>query len=80
MSALASNKRRLKCPVCERAVDRKSRQQNFCSTRCRMKAFREKTPVGSGHTGGVTNPPKFRMKTMFCSGQKRGRAFPLTAR
>lgn len=58
MSALASNKLRLKCPVCDRTVDRQSRQQNYCSTRCRMKAFREKTPAGSGCTGSVTNPHK----------------------
>ena len=72
MSALASNKRRLKCPVCERAVDRKSRQQNFCSTRCRMKAFREKTPVGSGHTGGVTNPPKLSSQNNVLQWPKTG--------
>lgn len=58
MTALASNKRRLRCPVCERTVERKSRQQEYCSTRCRMKAFREKTPPVSGYTGSVTNPPK----------------------
>jgi hypothetical protein len=58
MIALASNKRRLKCPVCERTIERKSRQQNFCSTRCRMRVFREKMPARSGYTGGVTNPQK----------------------
>ena len=72
MSALASNKRRLKCPVCEPAVDRKSRQQNFCSTRCRMKAFREKTPVGSGHTGGVTNPLKLSSRKQCFAVAKNG--------
>jgi hypothetical protein len=48
----------VRCPVCDRTVERKSRQQAYCSTRCRMKAFRDKTPVTPGCTGGVTNPPK----------------------
>lgn len=58
MSTLASNKRRLKCSVCDRTTERKSRQQEYCSTRCRMKAFREKTPAGTGYTGSVTGPHK----------------------
>jgi hypothetical protein len=58
MTALASNKRRFKCPVCERSVDRQSRQQQFCSPRCRSRAFREKTHPMTGCTGSVTDPPK----------------------
>jgi hypothetical protein len=66
MTALATSKRRFKCPVCECTVERQSRQQQFCSTRCRMKARRKETPVGElkkdaryPHSGGVTDPPKF---------------------
>ena len=58
MSALASSKRRLKCPVCERTVERQSRQQQFCSTKCRMKAWRVKIPSEGGYTLSVTNPHK----------------------
>jgi hypothetical protein len=72
MTALSSNKRRLKCPVCERTIERKSRQQTFCSTQCRMKAFREKTPVGSGYTGGVTNPPNFSSQNNILQWPKTG--------
>lgn len=59
MTALASNKRQFKCPVCERTVERQSRRQAYCSTRCRMRAHREKRPAWGGCTGGVTNPHKF---------------------
>src|SRR5262245_35835904 len=62
MTMLASSKRRLKCPVCECAVQRKSRQQQLCSTRCRMKAFRKKITAEGGYTGSVTNPHKFSNK------------------
>jgi hypothetical protein len=58
MSALASNKRRLKCPVCDRTVDRQSRQQNYCSTRCRKRAWREKIPGLTHDSGRGTNPHK----------------------
>jgi len=58
MTALASSARPFKCPVCERIVERKSRQQSFCSTRCRMKAFRKKNPATPGCSGSVTKPPK----------------------
>ena len=37
MTALASNKRRLKCPICERTVERKSRTQGYCSAKCMRK-------------------------------------------
>jgi endogenous inhibitor of DNA gyrase (YacG/DUF329 family) len=58
MNALASSKRRLTCPACKRTVERHSRQQQYCSTRCRMKAFREKMPEMGACSGSVTNPPK----------------------
>jgi len=38
MTDLASSKRRFKCPVCERAVDRQSRTQVYCSPKCMRKA------------------------------------------
>jgi endogenous inhibitor of DNA gyrase (YacG/DUF329 family) len=60
-----ANKWRVACPVCDRTVDRQSRQQKFCSTRCRMKAWRKETPAGELKneprypcSGSVTNPHK----------------------
>src|SRR5262249_44483476 len=38
MIALASSKRRLKCPVCTAIVDRESRTQVYCSSKCMRKA------------------------------------------
>ena len=38
MNAVAFGKRRLKCPVCERIVDRKSRQPIFRSTHAEIEA------------------------------------------
>ena len=58
MSALASNKRQFKCPVCERTIERKSRQQEYCSTRCRKRAWREKIPEVTHDSGRGTNPHK----------------------
>src|SRR5262245_39366304 len=72
MTALASSKRRFRCPVCERTVERRSRQQAYCSTRCRMRAFREKMPAWGGSTGGVTNPPKEASKNNILQWQKSG--------
>lgn len=55
----------VQCPVCARTVQRKSRQQLHCSTRCRKIAWREKSPVDAlkkppgYHPGGRgTNPNK----------------------
>jgi hypothetical protein len=36
----------VRCPICDRTVERKSRQQNYCSTRCRKRAWLEK-PAGA---------------------------------
>src|SRR5262249_45416724 len=58
MTALATSKRRLKCPVCDRTVDRNSRQQQFCSTRCRKRHWRDKIPADGGDTRRGTNPHK----------------------
>lgn len=48
----------LQCPICERRFQRRDRQQRYCSTRCRVKAFREKTHPITGCTGSVTPPHK----------------------
>ena len=55
----------IKCAACGRSVTRRSRQQKYCSDRCRVFAAREKTAAGAlkvaeGHrpSGSVTNPPK----------------------
>jgi endogenous inhibitor of DNA gyrase (YacG/DUF329 family) len=64
MTTLASSNRLLKCPICERIVDRQARQQVFCSTRCRKRAARERTAGAlkiAGrypHSGRGTNPHK----------------------
>jgi hypothetical protein len=38
MIALASSKRRFKCPVCQTVVARQSRTQVYCSAKCMRKA------------------------------------------
>jgi hypothetical protein len=55
----------VKCAVCDRVVTRASRQQKFCSTRCRQQAHYEKLvaegrfdPVLGQETALPTNPPK----------------------
>src|SRR5262245_27394366 len=52
----------VKCPVCERSVKRRSRQQRYCSTRCMRQANYVRN-AGSGlllgqATALVRNPPK----------------------
>ena len=61
----AANQAACCCPVCDRTVPRLARQQRYCSTRCRVKAHRGKTPAGALQrqpryptSGGVTNPHK----------------------
>jgi hypothetical protein len=84
MTALASNKRRFKCPVCERTVDRQSRTQVYCSPKCMRKGnYSKKAGLGlllGQDTALVPTPIFSQTKTMSCSGQKRGRAFPVTDR
>src|SRR5262245_10929379 len=41
----------VKCPVCERSVERRSRQQRYCSRRC-MKAANYARKAGSGELLG----------------------------
>jgi endogenous inhibitor of DNA gyrase (YacG/DUF329 family) len=79
MNALASSKRRFKCRICERLVDRKSRQQNYCSTKCRLRAWREKSPAEAlkkdaryPYSGGETNPSKFDNKNNILQWRKTG--------
>jgi hypothetical protein len=76
MNAVAFGKRRLKCPVCERIVDRKSRQQIFCSTRCRNRAHKTpwtlKTPVRYPRSGEGMDPPKFDNKNNILQWPKTG--------
>jgi hypothetical protein len=55
----------VKCAVCGRAVTRTSRQQRFCSVRCRQRAHYEKLvaegrfdPVLGQDTAVPTKPPK----------------------
>jgi len=55
---LATSKRQLNCPVCDRTVDRQSRQQHFCSTRCRKRHWRDKISAEGGDTRRGTNPHK----------------------
>jgi hypothetical protein len=63
MTTLASNKRRLKCPVCDRTIERKSRQQIYCSDKCMRKGnYARKAGSGEllGHDSAlVRDPPKF---------------------
>ena len=60
---LASNKLLpVRCPACDRIVKRRSRQQTFCSTRCRNKAHKTpwtlKTPVRYHPSQEGTDPHK----------------------
>ena len=55
----------VRCEVCGHTVTRRSRQQRYCSDRCRQFALREnkartafKNSVLGQDTGRVTNPPK----------------------
>src|SRR5262245_22269311 len=38
MNALASSKRRFTCPICDCTVNRQSRQQIYCSSKCMRRA------------------------------------------
>lgn len=50
---------RVICPNCARQVERKARQQKFCSSRCKEKARQRTRKAGlSQGTGAPTNPPK----------------------
>ena len=82
---LASNRfETLACQACGRKVKRKSRQQRYCSDRCRVYAQREKIgrtarEISSGHppSGDVTNPPFFLNKNNSLQGQKSASSVPI---
>jgi hypothetical protein len=77
------------CAACGRKVKRQSRQQRYCSDRCRKFASREnahsqinartalKNPAGYQDSGPVTNPPKTSNKNDSLQGRKSGSSIPL---
>jgi hypothetical protein len=69
---LASSKRQLKCAACDRTIERRSRQQIFCSARCRNRGFREKTPAEGLGSGSVTNPHKLSNENNILQWPKSG--------
>jgi endogenous inhibitor of DNA gyrase (YacG/DUF329 family) len=71
----------VKCAACGRSVLRQSRQQKFCSDRCRDFARREKNgrtaikkSIVGQDTRKPTNPPKTLTDSMACGQGNRGRA------
>ena len=77
-----------RCQACGRGVKRKSRQQRFCSDRCRNYAHRNaprqingRTAIknASGYTdsGAVTNPHFLSSKNNELRGPKSGSSIPL---
>ena len=74
----------VKCGACGRTVRRKSRQQRYCSDRCRDYARREnkartaiKNPVLDSDTGQPTNPLFLSNKNNSLQGAKSGSSIPL---
>jgi endogenous inhibitor of DNA gyrase (YacG/DUF329 family) len=74
----------VKCGACGRSVARKSRQQRFCSDRCRQYALREnkartaiKNPARYQASGPVTNPLFLSNKNNGLQGQKSRFSVPL---
>jgi endogenous inhibitor of DNA gyrase (YacG/DUF329 family) len=74
----------VKCAACGRSVARKSRQQRFCSDRCRQYALREnkartaiKNPARCQDTGPVTNPIFLSNKNNRLRAQKSRFSVPL---
>ena len=74
----------VKCAACGRTVRRKSRQQRYCSDRCRDYARREnkartaiKNPVVGQDTGQPTNPHFLSNKNNRLQGAKSGSSIPL---
>ena len=60
---LATNKLRFRCPVCERVVERQSRTQVYCSSKCMQKGnYARKAGLGllsdPPHTALVPTPHK----------------------
>jgi endogenous inhibitor of DNA gyrase (YacG/DUF329 family) len=74
----------LSCGACGRRVKRKSRQQLYCSDRCRQYALREnkartaiKNAPGYPDSGTVTNPHFLSNKNNGLRGAKSGSSIPL---
>ena len=71
----------LSCGACGRRVSRKSRQQRYCSDRCRQYASREnkaRTAIKNAPgTGPVTNPHFLSNKNNGLRGAKSGSSIPL---
>ncbi|MFY9835172.1 MAG: hypothetical protein WAK55_01650, partial [Xanthobacteraceae bacterium] len=78
----------IRCQACDRGVKRKSRQQRFCSDRCRNYAHRNSPSQINGRTaiknasgyldsGRVTNPLFLSNKNNGLQGQKSGLSIPL---
>jgi hypothetical protein len=74
----------VKCAACGRTVKRKSRQQRYCSDRCRDYARREnnartaiKNPVVGPDTRQPTNPLFLSNKNNSLQGAKSGSNIPL---
>jgi len=72
------------CQACGRKAKRQSRQQRYCSDRCRDFARREnkartaiKNPVGHLDSGEPTNPLILSRKNKGLQGQKTGSSIPL---
>jgi hypothetical protein len=72
------------CSACGRKVARKSRQQRYCSDRCRDYARREnkartaiKNPVVGQDTAKPTNPHFLSNKNNGLQGAKSGSSIPL---
>ena len=77
-----------RCQACGRSVKRKSRQQRFCSDRCRNYAHRNdpsqingcraiRNASGYLDSGRVTNPLFLRNKNNGLQGRKSGSSIPL---
>jgi hypothetical protein len=87
LKGLRGNSRRdapVTCTACGGRVARKSRQQRFCSDRCRDYARREnkartaiKNPVVGQDTAKPTNPHLLSNKTNGLQGAKSGSSIPL---
>jgi hypothetical protein len=78
----------VRCQACGRGVKRKSRQQRFCSDRCRNYAHRNAPSQINGRTairnasgyldsGAVTNPHFLSSKNNELRGPKSGSSIPL---
>jgi hypothetical protein len=77
----------VRCPVCDKRVQRQARQQTYCSRKCRQRAHYDKSvaegpfdPLLGKDTGLPTNPLKSPAISVHCRRQNRGRASVFMAR